>query len=177
MDCALWEKNESLPHGKLRPRGGTVPGAAVSPLGARVCTRGCSAGSPRDHRSPLRDPSPDLLHETPVVGGVQWVLAKQQQFGDCLSPLCWMGPASSLPVGVLPPPVGQHKVRMAEDGGKPEGLRDLPEGDGEISGQDLKGTKHRRRRGRCQAGERCPGQAGGVTLLLQPQERGFAPMG
>ena len=27
-----------------------------------------------------------------------------------------------LPVGVLPPPVGQHKVRVAEDGGKAEGL-------------------------------------------------------
>lgn len=27
-----------------------------------------------------------------------------------------------LPVGILPPPVGQHKVRVAEDGGQPKGL-------------------------------------------------------
>jgi len=62
---------------------------------------------------------------------------------------------------------------MAEDRWEAKGLRDLPEGDGEISGQDLKGTKHRRL-GHCQAGEgagHAPAVASGRGLC----SRGMGP--
>lgn len=61
----------------------------------------------------------------PSKGGIQGVL---EQFGNSLSPSLLpnltLHPLAfaPLPVGVLPPPVGQHKVCMAEDGREAQGL-------------------------------------------------------
>lgn len=96
-------------------------------------------------------------HEAdPSKGGIQGVLAGQEQCGNSSVPctcssllpkhrrtaLCPLAFAH-LPIGVLPPPVGQHKVCVTEDGREAQGLGHLPVGDSEISGQDLSGTKHR----------------------------------
>lgn len=75
-------------------------------------------------------------HEAdPGKGGIQGVLAEQEQFGKGLSPtpapLCCPAAGRTalhplafarLPVGVLPPPVGQHKICVAEDGREAQGL-------------------------------------------------------
>lgn len=158
------------PVGTAIPRGRTVPEAPGSPLPLSAPT----SAAPQPQRAPLpparQDPSPDLPRETAPRWGFSGLWQNRSSLGTvCPRGAGWdllgritaaptagraaLGlPAfAPLPVGVLPPPVGQHKVRMAEDRGEAEGLRDLPEGDGEVSGQDLEGTKHRRRWGRCQA--------------------------
>lgn len=158
------------PVGTAVPRGRTVPEAPGSPLLLSAPT----SAALQPQRAPLppawQDPSPDLPCETAPWWGFSGFWQNRSVLGTvCPRGAGWdllgritaapttgraalgLTAFAPLPVGVLPPPVGQHKVRMAEDRGEAEGLRDLPEGDGEVSGQDLEGTKHRRRRGRCQA--------------------------
>lgn len=177
-DCALQETPELA-----------GPREAPSPGGMRP-----EAPGPRACLSPLPSeslPQTFAMTQAPRMG-FQCFWAEQGQFGDTC-PRCvgrdllssWLltrpreEPRSlhaRLPVGVLPPPVGQHKVRVAEDGGQAKGPRDLPEGDSKISGQHLQDTQRRRGHVRLCC-LRAASPAGGVTLLLQPQQRTFVPMG
>lgn len=134
------------------PSWGMVPETPRSPLGTCVC----ALETDPSNRVSVGWVTVPIVHD----GNLVRLIAAAPTVGrTALSPPAF----ARLPVGVLPPPVGQHQVCVGEDGGQPEGLRDLPEGDSDILGQDLQGTKHRTRQGHCWAGH-APAAAPGKGL-------------
>ena len=114
MDCALWEANELTGPWEAPSRGGDAPRGTRFPVRHAPSDGGFSVGFGRT--GAVWEPFVPVVLDGTCSGSFITVALTAGR--AVLSPPAF----ARLPVGVLPPPVGQHKVRVAEDGGEAEGL-------------------------------------------------------